>query len=221
MIATCEFSGSGAPMFEAARPADSLILPDHLTTTGKREGADRMRWWEVKWKAKADLTRSTNRLETGVDRVNYDHYTKVQNATGIPCWMIFLHERQNEVLAQSLEKLDAAKRYTPMFGKGGMMMFPCSAFIRVCDYDAMVGPSPPWNPGAIVREHSVARVEPDPFHVEHVRWMFEKNGEEFMRGVLARCDANQCHKLGTAIRDEFTARAVRVLHEDSNARRRQ
>ncbi len=70
-----------------------LVMPDLLAC---KDG--KMQWFEVKLKDRADLHRKSGALCTGFAYRHYCDYLEVAYITGIPIWMVFIHEQENVVL---------------------------------------------------------------------------------------------------------------------------
>lgn len=120
-----DYSGLGerkAPKLVAAQALASLVVPDLLAC---RKGL--MRWAEVKWKLRADWTRSTQRKETGISKRLWLQYFEVHEQSGLEVWIVFVHQSEGEVRGASLWDLVAL---TPRYydggkmGRGGMVFFP-------------------------------------------------------------------------------------------------
>lgn len=108
-----------------------LVVPDLLAC---RNG--KTRWFEVKWKTRADFTRMTQRMETGVDGRLYQHYRQVKHQSGQQVWIVFVHIEEQQVRANEIGELDKIVRYSPNFnnGKGGFF-FPWDGIPLVATYD--------------------------------------------------------------------------------------
>lgn len=99
----------------------SLVTPDLL---GARNGESR--WVEVKWKSRADFTRMSQRMETGVDARLWNNYLLVQKETGIPVWIAFVHELENEIRAEHIDILARSARHGDpqrKMSRSGMVFF--------------------------------------------------------------------------------------------------
>jgi hypothetical protein len=91
-----------APRMESTeRP---LVVPDLLAA---RKGATA--WFEVKRKTHADLTRMTGRLETGIAWRLWDHYHDVRVRTGLPVWVVFVHDKEDELRACEIGEAEFAE----------------------------------------------------------------------------------------------------------------
>jgi len=103
-----------APALEAH--GGDLVLPDLL---GARAGV--VLWCEAKRKARADLTRVTGRLETGLSLRLLDQYREVKARTGIDVWIFFGHELEDEVRCCEIDKVRwRAMPQANGMGRGGM-----------------------------------------------------------------------------------------------------
>jgi hypothetical protein len=124
-----DFSGAGddkAPKLMA--DGESLVLPDLL---GCRAG--KSIWFEVKLKTSATLYRKTGTWETGISLRHFRHYQKVRDESGLPVWLVFAHQGENEVSAAPLEALESCLRVYSgnLMGRGGMAFFPYAALRRL------------------------------------------------------------------------------------------
>jgi hypothetical protein len=129
LLATYDFTGSNgdkAPRLLALNPSQGLIVPDLL---GAKDG--KSLWFEVKFKTAATFTRMTQRMETGIARRLFVHYSDVSRQTGIPVWLIFCHQEQDEVVSAELNALATVAREQLRGPMGPMVFFPCSAFKRL------------------------------------------------------------------------------------------
>jgi hypothetical protein len=103
----------------------SYIVPDlDVCRNGKRY------WVEVKAKAKADWTRSTQRYEHGIDRHHYESYLAVQRQTGCPVWLCVYEENTQLAFIRSLDDLALVARFYggQKMNRSGMVFFPRAAF---------------------------------------------------------------------------------------------
>jgi hypothetical protein len=89
------------------------------------------RWVEVKTKARADYTRTTQRYEHGIPLRHYRAYLDVERITGTPVWLFVVEESTGAILAARLSDLDSVKRVYdgPKMSRGGMAYFPRDAFV--------------------------------------------------------------------------------------------
>jgi hypothetical protein len=124
-----------APRLQGLPAKRSLVLPDLLVFRSGR------RWWlEVKLKTETTATKIRGgRPETGIDLRHWRHYAAVQLETGIPVWVLFVHEREAEVRGASIDELTEHARLSPNFngGKGGMF-FAWDSLHWVCDLDSVL-----------------------------------------------------------------------------------
>lgn len=81
----------------------SLVVPDLLTARKKL-----CFWIEVKCKTEASYTYITGRMETGLNFRLWDHYQQVMNETGIPVWIFFVHDEEDEIRGHRIDYLQAA-----------------------------------------------------------------------------------------------------------------
>ena len=109
-----------APKFTAAAQSESLVLPDLL---GAKDG--QITWFEVKFKDRADFTRKTARLETGINKRLWEHYQRVEAVTGSPVWLIFAHRQEDELRGDAIAALKETARvyHGGKMGHAGMVFF--------------------------------------------------------------------------------------------------
>ena len=113
--------GDKAPKLRGITPNTSLVVPDLLIC---EDGATS--WVEVKYKTKADWTRITKRLETGIPLRLFHDYEAVQEASGLPVELVFIHGQEGEVRGNTLNNLSLIKRVYEgnSMSYGGMVFFP-------------------------------------------------------------------------------------------------
>lgn len=112
----------------------SLVVPDLLVSRGGFTC-----WVEVKWKARADFTRVTQRPETGIDGRLWLHYLEVQRITGIPVYLLFIQDAERVVVAGSVSELAPLARTSPRFGRHGGLFFGLDDLAHVCSLDDLRG----------------------------------------------------------------------------------
>lgn len=96
------FTGRGAPLIDAARPRDAIVMPD---VAAMRDG--RGAWFDSKWKSESTATtRKGGLLVTGIDQFSYDNYRAVERESGWPVVLVFAHRKENEVRCGTLDQLD-------------------------------------------------------------------------------------------------------------------
>jgi len=78
-------TGKGPQLFTAK---GNFVLPDLLVFG---EGAEKIFWVEAKTKTHFCWHRISQTWRTGIDLCQYWHYREVQENTGIPVWLMFLH----------------------------------------------------------------------------------------------------------------------------------
>jgi hypothetical protein len=66
-----------------------LIQPDLLVMSRRARA-----WCDVKYRTSWSLYRTTGKLQTGCDLAHFDDYARVQEATGIPAWLVFVQDVQ-------------------------------------------------------------------------------------------------------------------------------
>ena len=82
---------------------DQLIERQHDAKPGA--------WFEVKVKASADLYRKTNTLETGFATRHLNAYRDVRTLTGLNVWIVFIHEREDDVRVCEIGNLPVSHVY--------------------------------------------------------------------------------------------------------------
>ena len=130
-----DYAGQGerkAPKLEAIPATASLVVPDLVAVR-----AGNARWCEVKWKQRADFTRITGRLETGIAARLWEHYRNVRVVSGLEVHLLFVHADEDEVRGAELAYLDGGRcnhgphQDTPIkrvyhggkMGRSGMVFF--------------------------------------------------------------------------------------------------
>jgi len=137
-----EYSGLGdgkAPKLLAIPSSASLVVPDLLVVA-----KGKTLWIEVKYKSHADFTHITQRRETGISQRLWGHYQRVQTVTGLPVWILFVHEKEDELRAGALTELNQNKRaYNGgKMGGAGMYFFPYNELRCLGHYsDLPIAPS--------------------------------------------------------------------------------
>ncbi len=137
LLPVYDYSGLGsdkAPKLSAIHQLDSLVTPDLLTAKDGRAA-----WLEVKHKQRADMHRNTHTIETGIDLRLWRQYEHVKRVTGLPVWLVFVHEAENEVRTGEIAKLDPIKRIYdgPKMGRGGMVFFPYEQLVRLASLSSI------------------------------------------------------------------------------------
>lgn len=118
-----DYSGKSddkAPKLTALDHARSLVTPDLLIA---RKGQSF--WVEVKYKSSAAWYRVGGHYNTGFSLRLWRHYEMVQEATGIPVRVAFIHERERLISVDTIEALASnAREYTGTeMGHDGMVFF--------------------------------------------------------------------------------------------------
>jgi hypothetical protein len=68
------------------KPDGELVAPDLLAF------GEETVWVEVKWKLNPGWHRKSRNWTTGIERGHYLDYLSIMDTTGIPVWLLFLHE---------------------------------------------------------------------------------------------------------------------------------
>jgi hypothetical protein len=76
--------GKGPQLFTAC---GAFVAPDILAMK-----AGKFKWIEAKHKKAFSWYRKKSVFETGIDLRHYEEYQKVQDISGTPVWLLFLHE---------------------------------------------------------------------------------------------------------------------------------
>lgn len=99
----------GAPMLEGS--LRKHILPDVLAAKGTP------RWVEIKTKSKSTPNQKRRRNETGIPLRHWEAYKAVQEHTGIPGFLCFLHLKEKRVYLGALDEIgkDSAIYRGPKF----------------------------------------------------------------------------------------------------------
>ncbi|MFC1835352.1 hypothetical protein ACFL2Q_11555 [Thermodesulfobacteriota bacterium] len=117
-----ELQENKAPKLTAYITSDSLVSPDlQLAKAGCPL------WLEVKYKQRADWTRLTRRYETGISLRLWDDYCQVEEITGIPVAIVFVHEKEDRAVIATMSQLKLLKPRTYTGYKMaayGMIFFP-------------------------------------------------------------------------------------------------
>lgn len=120
-LATYDYSGKAddkAPRLIAV--SRGLVVPDVLAFHSAKPAA----WFEVKLKARADLYRKTNTLETGFATRHLNAYRAVKALTGMNVWLVFIHEREDVVKACEIGSLPVSHVYSgDLMDRGGTTFF--------------------------------------------------------------------------------------------------
>lgn len=86
-------------------------------------------WAEVKVKGTPSWHRVTQVWEHGISRRLHQNYCEVQRITGTPVWIFVLEERDDVLIAQSLDLLGAPRVYDgSKMGRDGMSFWPRQRF---------------------------------------------------------------------------------------------
>jgi hypothetical protein len=124
-----DYSGLGkgkAPKLAGA--SRSLVTPDLLVA---REGMTT--WVEVKWKTSATLHKTSGSVDTGIERRLWDHYSEVERVTGIPVWIVFVHQTEREIRGEPISTLKSCARFGVGAG-AGMVYFPVAKIRQLASF---------------------------------------------------------------------------------------
>lgn len=91
----------GAPLLESWLRKE--VLPDILAA---KKG--QARWVEVKTKSRATKNQKRRRWETGIPERHWQAYKRVEENTGIPGWVAFLHLEERRIYLGSLKSIGTA-----------------------------------------------------------------------------------------------------------------
>lgn len=113
---------------------DGLILPDLFVA---RAGVSH--WCEAKRKTRADFTRVTQRLETGLPLRLYKHYGHVKERSGIDVWLFFGHEQEDAVRFTEIDALKPRLYHGHGMSYGGMAFFAWDELRELCSLSQVLG----------------------------------------------------------------------------------
>lgn len=113
--------GEKAPRLRAIAPVASLVVPDLLVCADGKTS-----WVEVKYKTQATYHRNTRREETGIPLRLWCDYKRVQDASGLPVEIIFIHKKEGEIRGDFWDNLRPIRRIYAEnnMSYGGMVFFP-------------------------------------------------------------------------------------------------
>ncbi len=110
-----------------------LVVPDILAF---RQGKGA--WFEIKLKERADLYRATNTRETGLPYRHYKDYTRIAQLTGLPVWVIFIHEKEQVVKTGEIAKLPISHVYDgDKMDRGGTIFFKFDALLTIMTFQSL------------------------------------------------------------------------------------
>jgi len=124
VLPTYDFSGAGdnkAPKLMAPERMKDLVLPDLQCF---KDGEPR--WLEIKWKARADWNRKRGYYVTGINKRLWDHYNAVEMQTNACVVIMFIHDREAEVRADTIANLRTYVSHTydgAKMGRSGMVFW--------------------------------------------------------------------------------------------------
>ena len=107
--------------------AAGVVLPDMLAA---KEGHSS--WIEAKRKTSGNYTRLLHRWETGFSLRLYKHYMSIGEGSGLPVYVFFGHDAEDEVRWTRLGELTPRIYEGPRMGPHGMVFFPWAALHFLC-----------------------------------------------------------------------------------------
>jgi hypothetical protein len=135
VLPTSEYSGfhdDKAPRLEAPPGSESLVLPDFLLARERRS-----MFVELKYKQKAVTWRKTGQRRTGFARRLFEHYQTVESVTGLPVYVLFMHEEEDEIRGQYLKQLEPIRQEHEVAGFSRMVFFDYVALPVVAKLSAV------------------------------------------------------------------------------------
>lgn len=129
-----DYSGLGDDKPPMLRGKDeNLVIPDLLAwRTGN--GA----WYEVKLKDRAVLYRNYQHLTTGINLRHYRHYRQVKTITGLPVFVVFVHQQEQCVKYGEIDALPVSHEYTgTKMGRDGMIFFEFDKIAQLMPYSEL------------------------------------------------------------------------------------
>jgi hypothetical protein len=133
-----------------------LILPDLLIWRVGEAGT--FRWVEAKRKTAWTWHRATSEWVTGIDRRVWREYVQIEEASGIPVWVMFLQapggvakdtpegvgEGPEGLFSQSLARLQERVHHEhDRGGPSGMLYWTPEAFRRLCSFEDCIAQGHP------------------------------------------------------------------------------
>jgi len=113
--------GEKAPKLRSLVASESLVVPDLLICASGSTS-----WVEVKYKSKASLHVNTATYETGLPLRLWLNYKHVQEVSGLPVEIIFIHRKECEIRGAMWNDLKPISRvyHGNAMSPGGMVFFP-------------------------------------------------------------------------------------------------
>lgn len=105
-----------------------LVAPDILGFKGGGACA----FFEVKLKELAALHRKTNTRVTGLALRNWQDYMEISRLTGIPVWIVFIHQKEREVRVGNIRTISEHHiHHESTMDRGGTVFFEYSRLSRI------------------------------------------------------------------------------------------
>ena len=113
--------GEKAPNLRSLVESESLVVPDLLVCTDGKTS-----WVEIKYKTHAIEFRLAKELRTGLSLRLWNDYKAVQDASGLPVEIIFIHKKEGEIRGGLWDNLREFRQIdtSDTMCKGGMVFFP-------------------------------------------------------------------------------------------------
>jgi hypothetical protein len=134
----CERGFYTLPVFDCSGPHNKtapalygdnrrLVAPDIMAC---KNGT--WSFFEIKLKERADLHRITGDYVTGLPLRNWQHYMEIQRVTRTPVWIVFVHLREQEVLADDITMMSSHHiHHESTMDNGGTVFFRYSDLRRL------------------------------------------------------------------------------------------
>jgi len=138
-------SGKGPRLFTAHK--GKMISPDLLIMQGKE-----IRWAEAKTKRAFTWHRISNSWQTGIDKYMFKEYMEVQETTGFPVFLFFLHEPGHAAVDTPEEAVSPSGLYgedinilkskihheSDRHGPSGMIYWNEKDLRKFCEYNELI-----------------------------------------------------------------------------------
>lgn len=104
-----------------------LVIPD-LLAYKEGDGA----WFEIKLKTEAVLHRKTQTIVTGLPYRHWLDYQQVHTVTGLPIWIVFIHENEQIVKTCDINKAPISHIFEgDKMDRGGTIFFAFEKLITL------------------------------------------------------------------------------------------
>lgn len=129
ILPTYDFSGSNddkAPRLSLGNR--KLVIPDLLAFRAAQSKA----WFEIKVKAHADYNRKHACLVTGFAMRHLMHYREVKQLTGVPVYIVFIHEKEAVIKCCEIDTMPVSHEWTGGgMDRGGTVFLKFNALTTV------------------------------------------------------------------------------------------